>query len=109
MHSVASAGTADRITARTFFKVLRAGSGTPARYSSTSFGAPLPFAAEPRFPDFTFFMRAILQERSLQVYASDHHAAARSKKRRSVSRFASVGRVVAYRAFAFLFSRALLR
>src|SRR5882672_459046 len=57
MHSVASAGTADRITARTFFKVLRPGSGTPARYWSTFFGAPWPFAAELRLPDFTFFMR----------------------------------------------------
>lgn len=42
---------------RIFFKVLRAGSGTPAKYSSTFFGAPLPFAAELRFADFTFFMR----------------------------------------------------
>jgi hypothetical protein len=43
---------ADRITARTLFKVLRAGSGTPARYSSTVFGTPA----------FAFFMRAILQK-----------------------------------------------
>ena len=57
MVSVASGGTADRIAARILFKVLRAGSGTPARYSSTFFGAPLPFAAELRLPDFTFFMR----------------------------------------------------
>jgi len=34
MISVASRGAADRIAARTLFKVLRAGSGTPARYSS---------------------------------------------------------------------------
>src|SRR4029077_9923081 len=39
MVSVASRGTAERIAARTLFKVLRAGSGTPARYSSTLFGA----------------------------------------------------------------------
>jgi hypothetical protein len=31
MVSVASAGTADRIAARIFVKVLRAGSGTPAK------------------------------------------------------------------------------
>src|SRR6266436_5586641 len=62
MVSVASAGTADRIAARILFKVLRAGSGTPARYWSTFFGARLLFAAELRLPDFTFFMRAMLQE-----------------------------------------------
>src|SRR5216684_1507457 len=56
MASVASGGTADRIAARILFKVLRAGSGTPARYSSTFFGAPLLFAAGPRLPDFTFLM-----------------------------------------------------
>src|SRR5258708_7233259 len=44
MASVASGGTADRIAARIRFKVLRAGSGTPARYSSMSFGGGLLFA-----------------------------------------------------------------
>jgi len=53
MASVASVGTADRITARTLFKVLRAGSGTPARYSPTLFGATF-FAAEPRSRRFVF-------------------------------------------------------
>src|SRR5229473_1230466 len=76
MTSVASGGAADRIAARTLFKVLRAGSGTPARYSSMLFGAPLPFAAEPRLPDFPFFMRAILGEPPLQVHAPDYRAAA---------------------------------
>src|SRR5437667_686548 len=66
MVSVASGGAADRIAARILFKVLRAGSGTPARYSSTVFGGPLPFAAELRMPDCTFFMRAMLQELPLQ-------------------------------------------
>src|SRR5437899_12399150 len=56
MASVDSGGTADRIAARILFKVLRAGSGTPARYSSTFFGAALPFAAEPRSPEFIFFI-----------------------------------------------------
>src|ERR1700758_539876 len=68
MVSVASGGTADRIAARTLFKVLRAGSATRARYSSTLvealfgefFGAPFPFA-EARLPDFAFFMRHLLQ------------------------------------------------
>src|SRR6266567_9448324 len=80
MVSVVPGGTAVRIAARTLFKVLRAGSGTPARYSSTSCGAPLPFAAEPRFPDFTFFMRAMLQEFPSQVHARDHqdHQAGKS-------------------------------
>src|SRR6266849_6606450 len=72
MVSVASGGTADRIAARILFKVLRAGSGTPARYSSTFFGAPSPFGAELRLPDFTFFMRAMLRELPLQVHAPDH-------------------------------------
>src|SRR5271165_3544021 len=61
MVSVASGGTADRIAARILFKVLRAGSGTPARYSSTFLGARLPLATELRLPDFTFFMWAVLQ------------------------------------------------
>src|SRR5258708_7580116 len=56
MVSVVPGGTAVRIAARTLFNVLRAGSGTPARYSSTFFGAPLPFAAERRSCNFTFFM-----------------------------------------------------
>src|SRR5438552_18836523 len=62
MPSVASGGTADRIAARILFKVPRAGSGMPARYSSTFFGARVVFAADLRLPDFTFFMRAMLQE-----------------------------------------------
>jgi hypothetical protein len=73
MVSVASAGTAERIAARILFKVLRAGSGTPARYSSTFFGAALAFAAELRLPAFTFFMRTILQKPPLPVHAPDRH------------------------------------
>src|SRR5882762_9793925 len=68
MVSVASAGTAERIAARSLFKVLRAGCGTPARYSSTFFGAPWPFAAERRLPDFSFFMQAMLQRLPLQAH-----------------------------------------
>src|SRR6267378_4300011 len=56
MTSVASGGTAERIVARILFKVLRAGSGTLARYSSTSFGATLAFAVERPLPDFAFFI-----------------------------------------------------
>src|SRR5438105_9916028 len=55
MVSVASDGAADRIAARTLSSVLRAGSGTRARYSSTVFGAALRFGVEPRPPDFDFF------------------------------------------------------
>src|SRR5207253_1892983 len=73
MVSVACGGTADRIAARILFKALRAGSGTPARYSSTFFGAPLLFAAELRLPDLTFFMRAMLQELPRQVHAPLAH------------------------------------
>src|ERR1700682_1104891 len=86
MASVASGGTADRIAARILFKVPRAGSGTPARYSSTFFGAPLPFAAELRLPDFTFFMRAMLQEAPIQVYALARRAAVRHQKCHGVFR-----------------------
>src|SRR3989442_8114941 len=80
MVSVASGGTADRIAARILCKVLRAGSGTLARYSSTFFGALLPFAAGLRLPDFTFFMRAMLQELPLQGHAPDQRAAVRHEK-----------------------------
>lgn len=51
MVSVAAGGAADRITARIFFKVRRAGSGTPARYSSTFSGVVLPFTLK------LFFLR----------------------------------------------------
>jgi len=71
MVSVASCGTADRIAARILFKVLRAGSGTPARYSSTLFGAPFPCATEPRLADSAFFTRTMLREPPLQVHAPD--------------------------------------
>src|SRR5260370_42447403 len=71
MVSVASGGATDRITARIFFKALRAGSRTGATYSSTSFGATLRFAVEPLAPPFAFFIRGILQKRSFQVHASD--------------------------------------
>ncbi|SRR6266851_1174789 len=61
MTSVASAGTTDRIAARTLFNVLRAGSGTAARYSSTVLGTALPFASEPRLADaLAFFIRTMI-------------------------------------------------
>src|SRR5207245_9866420 len=83
MVSVASGGTTDRIAARILFNVLRAGSGTPARYSSKYFGAPLAFAAELRLPEFSFFTRAMLQELPLQVHAPDNRADVRREKRRT--------------------------
>src|SRR5260370_6008684 len=75
MASVASGGTAERIAARTLFKVLRAGSGTAARYSSVFFVGTLPFAAKPRAPGLAFFIRGILLGRSPRVYASNLDAA----------------------------------
>jgi len=48
------AEAADRIIARTFSRVLRAGSGTCARYSSTSFGTGRPFARDHEFPTSLF-------------------------------------------------------
>src|ERR1700674_2053304 len=68
---MASGGAADRIIFRTLFKVLRAGSRTPARYSSTLFGTRLPFATEPRSPEFVFFIWVTPHENSLQVCLSD--------------------------------------
>src|SRR5437016_14565248 len=68
MVSVASGGAADRIAMRILLKVLRAGSGIPARYSSTFFGAPLAFAAELGPRDFTFLMPEMLQKLPLQVH-----------------------------------------
>src|SRR5579862_554112 len=56
MHSVASAGATERITARILFKVVRAGSGTPARYSSTVLGAALRFPDELLDLDLVFFI-----------------------------------------------------
>src|SRR5229473_6654543 len=57
MASVASAGAAKRIMARTRFKVLRAGSGTPARYSFMSLGGP----------DVDFFMQVSPPGRYLKL------------------------------------------
>src|SRR5580704_29213 len=57
MASIASRGAADRMAARILFRVLWAGSGTSARYSSTVLGAVVLFAAEPRLLDLAFFMR----------------------------------------------------
>src|ERR1700674_3927514 len=94
MVSVASGGTADRTAARILFKVLRAGSGTPARYSSTFFGAPLPFAAELRLPDFAFFMRAMLQEALIQVYDPNHRLAIRHGNATASSDTPSLARTV---------------
>ena len=64
MVSVALDGAAERIAARTLFNVVRAGCGTPARYSSTVagfFGVPR-FAAEACLPDFDFFMSGFYSE-----------------------------------------------
>jgi hypothetical protein len=55
MTSVASGGTAERMVARIVFKVVRAGSGTPARYSSMLFGASLVSSAALRRAGFLPF------------------------------------------------------
>src|SRR6516164_1186868 len=68
MVSVASGGRADRIAERILFKVLRAGSGTPARYSSILFGASLSFAADLRVAGLARFMRTTLQALPLQIH-----------------------------------------
>src|SRR6266852_4446809 len=56
MASVASRGAAARTAARTLLKVLRAGSGTPARYSSMFFGI-----------ESAFFIWALLPRKSSVV------------------------------------------
>src|SRR5579872_757692 len=103
MTSFVSGGTTDRITARTLFNVLRAGSGITARYSSTVlardivlearlvFKTCLLFAAELLLPDFAFFMRVMLQEAMDQV-----HGCERNRKPRlsiSIVRFATFPRI----------------
>jgi len=69
MVSVASGGTADRMAARTLFKVLRAGSGTPARYSSTLFGAPFGFRVRTALAQFRFLHKAVLQKSFSSIQA----------------------------------------
>src|SRR5215472_127831 len=80
MVSVASGGAAERIAARTFSKVPRAGGGTAARYSSTVLGARRGFVAEPRSRGLVFFTRAMLQELPLQVHVPEDCAAVRCEK-----------------------------
>ena len=57
MTSVASDGTTERIVARVVVKVVRAGSGTPARYSSILFGTSLVFSAALRRAGFVRFTK----------------------------------------------------
>src|SRR5258707_236146 len=59
MASVVSAGTTERMVARIRFKVLRAGSGTFARYSSTLAGAAFPVEAAPPLPGLALFIRSL--------------------------------------------------
>src|SRR3984893_15448594 len=90
MISTAPVGNTDRITARISFNLLRADSGTRAKYSPTFFGPPLPVAEAflpwlrtglplvealptlladfPTLP-FAFLMRAMLQTLLPQVHA----------------------------------------
>ena len=56
MTSVVSAGATDRMVARILSNVLRAGSGTRAKYSSTVLGGALLFADEARLRDTAFFI-----------------------------------------------------
>src|SRR5260370_15147473 len=57
MVSVAVRGSADRMAARIFRNMLQAGSGMPAKYSSTVLGVLLAFAEDLRLADFFFFTR----------------------------------------------------
>ena len=62
MTSVASGGTAERIVARIVFNVVRAGSGTVARYSSMLFGASLVLSAAWRRAGVAGFTEAFFTE-----------------------------------------------
>jgi len=65
MISVDPSGTAERIVARIWLRVVRPGSGTAAKYSPTVFAffdGLVRLADEPRFLDFAFFMLAIVPE-----------------------------------------------
>jgi hypothetical protein len=53
---IAAGGRADRIAVRISFNMLRAGSETRAKYSSTFFGTLLRFLPEMALRDFTFFI-----------------------------------------------------
>jgi len=55
---VALRDTTERIAARIFFKALRAGSGTRAKYSSTFLGGPVRLAGDLLLRDFVFFTQA---------------------------------------------------
>ena len=68
MVSVPSGGTADRIAARILFTVLRAGSGTPARYSSMLLGASPAFAADLQLAGLARFMWTTRQALPLQIH-----------------------------------------
>jgi len=50
-----------------------------ATYWSTFFGAVLTFAVELRFLDFAFFMRAMLQERGVQIHSGAQRADLRGR------------------------------
>jgi hypothetical protein len=62
MTSVASGGAAERIVARIVFKVVRAGSGTPARYSSIVLGTCPDFSAALRRAGLTGFTENLFTE-----------------------------------------------
>ena len=61
MTSVAADGAADRIALRIFLSVLRAGSGTHARYPSTFLGGALAPELEP-LPRVVAFFRATMMD-----------------------------------------------
>ena len=79
MTSVASGGTTDRILARIVFKVVRAGSGTPARYSSMLFGASLVFSAASRRAGFVPFTEE--QYENFHARENISYRSERSKRR----------------------------
>src|ERR1700751_129845 len=74
MASVASGGTTERSTARILFKVLRVGSDTRARYSSTFLGADLRPILEPRLGESARRVGRVFLPIFALTYHFDRHA-----------------------------------
>src|SRR5271163_3593144 len=86
MPSVVSGGAMERMTERILFKVMRADSGTPWRYSSTSLVTAFDFAAGGRrLTCFAFFIPSEPEDRSSAVYAPGAGSVLRQRWRDAIA------------------------
>src|ERR1035437_2756210 len=85
MASVVSGGTTDRIVARILFRMVRAGSGTAAMYSSTFFGTTLPCRIA-RIPPRLPILCQTIYETSTQMFEVKRADLAIGKARRRFGR-----------------------